>query len=101
MSQQVQPGRTAGGTGVALGGAIAGVVFCDFIGVLLFAVPTIGWVLGLACMFAGSPVIASLALEGRPNRGRITAIIGVANALIVIVAAVALIALALQSFQWG
>ena len=97
MSQQAHtkfPGRD-------LRDALAGVIFCDFIGVLLFAVPGIGRVLGLGCMLAGTPFIAWMALEAHPKRGPLTAIIGVVNAVLVVVGAIALIAIALQSVQWG
>lgn len=101
MSQQAL-GRKASAPG--LGRALAGVVFADFIGVLLFALPAVGWVLGLVTMVAGSAVVAWLALEAHPRRRRLTLWIAVGNAACVTVAAIALFFLlfaVLSSVQFG
>ncbi len=101
MSEQVAV-RKASGPG--LGRAFAGVVFSDFIGVLLFAVPAIGWLLGLAVMFAISPLVAWLALEEHPRRRALTWRIGIGNGIALAVVAIALFLLAiymLSTVQFG
>ncbi len=92
MSEQVVVQRASG---PRLGRALAGVVFSDFVGLLLFAVPVIGWLLGLAVMFTISQLVAWLALEEHPRRRALTWRIGIGNALALIVAAIALSLLAL------
>jgi hypothetical protein len=101
MSEQIIA-RKASGPG--LGKAIAGAVFADFIGVLLFAVPVVGWELGLITMVAGSPAIAWVALEGHPRRQSLTWRVGIANAVLLTVAAVGLVVAfiaMLSSVQFG
>ena len=101
MSVQVPATKT---TGHGFGRALAGVVFTDFIGVLLFAVPEIGWFLGLVTMFTVSPLVAWLALEEHPRRRALTWQFGVCNALFLIVAVTALFLLAmymLSQVQFG
>ena len=101
MSEQVVV-RKASGPG--RGRALAGVVFSDFIGLLLFALPEIGWLLGLAVMFAISPLVAWLALEGHPRRRPLTWRIGIGNAVVLTVAGIALFLLAmymLSRVQFG
>ena len=101
MSEQILT-RKASGPG--LGKAIAGVVFSDFIGVLLFAVPTIGVVLGLITMLAVSPAVAWVALEDHPRRKTVTVQVGVFNAAALAVIGVGLIALffaVMSSVQFG
>lgn len=101
MSQDVLASK-APGPGV--GKAIAGVVFSDFIGVLLFALPAIGWFLGLVTMFAASPLVAWLALEEHPRRRALVWWIGVCNAALLIAAAIAVFVVAifmLSGVQFG
>ena len=91
-------------SGSGLGRAVAGVVFADFIGVLLFALPVIGGLLGLVTMVAGSAAIAWLALEDHPRRRELTWRIGVGNAGFLTVAAIGLFVLlfaVLSSVQFG
>lgn len=80
--------------------ALGGVVFCDFIGLLLFAVPVVG---GLLCisMLGASTYVAWTTLAGRSNRGLLTTIIGVGNALFLVVAAIAFLFIALANASFG
>lgn len=101
MSGQVLVTKASGS---GLGRALAGVGFSDFIGVLLLAVPTVGWLLGLAVMFGGSPLVAWFALEDHPRRRALTWRIAIGNAVCVIVAAIALFLFAiylLSTVQFG
>ena len=101
MSQQALGSR---GSGSGLGRAVAGVVFADFIGVLLFTLPLIGGLLGLATMVAGGAAVAWLALEGHPRRRELTWRIGLGNAVCLVVVAIGLFVLALallSSVQFG
>lgn len=84
--------------------AIAGVVFCDFIGLLLFSLGDFGWILGLGTMLLGAPYSAWISLEAHPRRRALTWRIGIGNALFLLVAAAALFAFALymlSTVQWG
>lgn len=100
MSRQVlahAPGRD-------LWVALAGVVFCDFIGVLFLSLGGPGWVVGLAVMLLGGPYSAWLALEAHPRRRTLTRRIGIGNALVLVVAAIALVAFTvymLLRVPWG
>lgn len=100
MSPQA-PARTSK---IGLGSAILGVIFCDFFGLLLFALPAIGWVIGLAAMVIGSPYLAWLVLEDHPNRRSLTKRIAVANATVIVLSAILMIAFLayiLSTAQWG
>ncbi|HJR46075.1 MAG TPA: hypothetical protein VJ927_10770 [Actinomycetota bacterium] len=91
------PGR---GVGVAL----AGVVFCDFVGLMLLSLGPFGWILGFAAMFAGSTYSAWMALDGHPKRRSLTVRIGIANAVVLVVIAASLFGLlvyAMSTAQWG
>lgn len=84
--------------------AVAGVVFCDFIGLLLFSVGGFGWIPGLATMLLGAPYSAWISLEAHPKRRALTWRIGVANALFLLVVTIVLFAFALymlSTVQWG
>jgi hypothetical protein len=98
MSQQVRPDMFATR---GVGAALAGVVFCDFIGLLLFAVPVIGGPLACISMFGASTYVAWMTLEGRSNRGLLTTIIGVGNALFLVVGAITLLFIALANVSFG
>ena len=101
MSEQVIVRKDSGRV---IGRAIAGVVFSDFIGVLLFALPEIGWLVGLAVMFTISPLVAWVALEDHPRRRALTWRIGIGNAVVLTVVAIALSLLAifiLSGVQFG
>jgi hypothetical protein len=87
-----------------VGVAILGMIFCDFLGVLVFGLPTIGWVAGLGVMFLGSPYVAWLALENHPRRAALTiriAIVHTVVLLILITLAIAFLIYALSNVQWG
>ena len=101
MSEQVVVPKASG---PGLRRALAGVAFSDFIGLLLFAIPVIGGLLGLAVMFTISPLVAWLALEGHPRRRTLTWQIGIGNAVAITVLAIGLSLLAifiLSGVQFG
>lgn len=75
--------------------AVAGVVFCDFIGLLLFTVGDFGWIPGLMTMLLGAPCSAWISLEAHPRRRALTWRIGIGNALSLVVVAILLFAFAL------
>lgn len=84
--------------------AVAAVVFCDFIGLLLFPVGGFGWIPGLATMLLGAPYSAWISLEAHPRRRALTWRIGIGNALILLVVAIVLFAFALymlSTVQFG
>lgn len=100
MSDQVFTKVRGRGFWVALGG----VVFCDFIGVMLLSLGGPGWVLGLATMFLGAPYSAWMALEAHPDRRALSCRLGIANAVILVVLATVLFAFVLymlSTVQWG
>ena len=96
MSEQVHMSNTPRH---GVGRAVAGVVFADFIGGLLFWLPSVGWLLGLATMFLGSPEVAWLSLECHPRRRAVALQIGISNAAILIAAGFGLFVLALAALD--
>jgi hypothetical protein len=82
-----------------LAAAIVGVVLCDFIGVMLFSVPGIGWLLAAAAMVVGSFLVPWLTLETHPKRSALTWTIGAANALVLVLAALVMVAILIASFS--
>ena len=99
MSHQALVRTRARGIAVAL----AGVLFCDFIGVMLLSLGPFGWILGLGAMFVGSFYAAWMALEAHPRRRTLTLLIGIVNAVILVVLAILLVLAlyGLSQAQWG